>query len=293
MPIFFSIIIPTYNRATLITETINSLLKQSFQNFELLVIDDGSTDNTEEVVASIKDERISYCKKGNEERGAARNYGTRLARGKYINFFDSDDLAYSNHLQVAFNLITSKHPHCEVLHTNYDVKKGDKVEHSEKKIKEGIINEFLIRDNFLSCNNVFVRQDIALEHPFPENRIMAIAEDWALWLTLGARYPIYHSDIVTSTIVFHDNRSVFDFNIDKIIKRDLLLIKYLFEDKAFVSYYKKGGSLFKAERYTFIALFLAIKGRKKESVQYLILSIKATIKVFFTRRFWGTIKNLI
>ena len=55
MPIFFSVIIPTYNRATLIGETIQSLLQQSFQDFELLVIDDGSTDNTEEVIAAIKE----------------------------------------------------------------------------------------------------------------------------------------------------------------------------------------------------------------------------------------------
>jgi len=293
MPIFFSVIIPTYNRATLIGETIQSLLQQSFQDFELLVIDDGSTDNTEEVIAAIKDERLSYYKKQNEERGAARNFGTRLAKGKYVNFFDSDDLAYPSHLQVAFDLITSKYNNCEVLHTNYDVKKGDQIERSEKKIQEGLVNGPLIKDNFLSCNNVFVRQDIALKHPFPENRIMAIAEDWALWLLLGARYPIYHSNIVTSTIVFHDNRSVFDFNIDKIIQRDLLLINCLLEDKAFVNYYSKGLNLFKAERYTFIALFLAIKNRKKESMQYLTKSIQSTARILLTRRFWGTIKNLI
>ena len=96
--ILFSIIIPTYNRASLIKETINSVLLQDYPNFEIIIVDDGSTDDTENIVKSIEDSRINYHKKTNAERGAARNFGIKLAKGEYITFLDSDDILYVNHL---------------------------------------------------------------------------------------------------------------------------------------------------------------------------------------------------
>ena len=100
---FFSIIIPTYNRANLISISIESVLKQTFTDFELIIVDDGSTDNTSEVVGNYTDNRIFYYKKVNEERGAARNYGIKKSCGEYVNFLDSDDFFDANHLEVAYN----------------------------------------------------------------------------------------------------------------------------------------------------------------------------------------------
>src|SRR5215203_5908009 len=105
---FFSVIIPCYNRASMIGKTVKSLQQQAYTSYEIIIVDDGSTDNTEQVVSEIADERTRYHKKQNEERAAARNYGARLAEGYYLNFFDSDDLALSNHLSEAANLILAK-----------------------------------------------------------------------------------------------------------------------------------------------------------------------------------------
>ena len=102
---FFSIVIPTYNRADVIGVTIQSVLTQQFHDFEILIIDDGSTDNTAQVVAKFTDNRIRYHKKPNTERGAARNTGIKMAQGQYITFIDSDDLFYPQHLSVARLLI--------------------------------------------------------------------------------------------------------------------------------------------------------------------------------------------
>jgi glycosyltransferase involved in cell wall biosynthesis len=292
MKIFFSVIIPTFNRADLIASTINSLLNQTFNNFEILIIDDGSTDNTEAIVSEFSDNRITYYKKENGERGAARNYGLQLAKGTYVNFFDSDDLAYSNHLETAYQYASKKRINCEVFHTGYDIKKEGKIMPSEKKINAELVNMQLIKENILSCNNVFIRKDIALENPFPEDRRMAVAEDWALWLLLASKYPFYNSPTITSTIVYHDNRSIFDFNIDKIILRDNLLIEYLYSNEKFITFYRNSLNAFRSERYTFIALFLAIKKRRAESRQYLIKSISINMKIVFTKRFWGVLKNL-
>ncbi|MCS6985063.1 MAG: glycosyltransferase family 2 protein, partial [Leptospiraceae bacterium] len=79
---FFSVILPTYNRASWLPRSIQSVLDQKFQDFELIIVDDGSTDNTREVVAHFSDPRIKYYYKENQERSAARNFGIRKASGQ-------------------------------------------------------------------------------------------------------------------------------------------------------------------------------------------------------------------
>ena len=87
-----SVIITTYNRAHLVGKAIKSVLNQTFQDFELIVVDDGSTDNTEEVINSFNDTRIRYIRhKINKGGNAARNTGLRNSKGEYIAFLDSDD----------------------------------------------------------------------------------------------------------------------------------------------------------------------------------------------------------
>ena len=86
-----SIIIPTYNRAKLVTEAVQSALSQTYTNFEILVIDDGSTDNTEEMLKKY-DNDIKYIKTERSGPGRARNLGISRAKGEFIAFLDSDDL---------------------------------------------------------------------------------------------------------------------------------------------------------------------------------------------------------
>ncbi len=90
-----SVIIPTYNRAHLIVETLNSLLAQTYTRFEAIIVDDGSKDNTRETVARYTDPRIRYFQKQNGGLSSARNFGLDQARGEFIAFLDSDDLWYS------------------------------------------------------------------------------------------------------------------------------------------------------------------------------------------------------
>ena len=116
--VFFSIIIPTYNRGHLISKTIRSIIMQNFTYYEIIIVDDGSTDNTEDIVRPFLSKNIKYYKKNNAERGAARNYGTKLANGDYVNWFDSDDLALPNHLTSAeFFCLQLNKP--EIFHLAY------------------------------------------------------------------------------------------------------------------------------------------------------------------------------
>ncbi|HLF46080.1 MAG TPA: glycosyltransferase family 2 protein, partial [Chitinophagaceae bacterium] len=106
--IFFSVIIPTYNRAHLIKETIDSVLRQTHPHFEIIIVDDGSTDDTKQVIENHfgKDARVIYFYKQNEERGAARNFGLKQAKGDYAVFLDSDDLMLSPYLETLDKIIT-------------------------------------------------------------------------------------------------------------------------------------------------------------------------------------------
>lgn len=288
----FSIIIPTYNRISFLTTTVASLLNQQYKEFEIIIVDDGSTDNTEEIITKITDSRVRYYKKENGERGAARNFGCQLARGEYVNFFDSDDLAYDSHLTVACDFII-KNNKPDIFHLNYDIKESD-----GKVIGIGPVHisnpeMLLIKNNFLSCNGVFIRKDIALTHPFPEDRRMAVAEDWALWLQLVSRYRINCLDVITSSIIMHENRSIKDWDAKKIIVRDELLIRFLFSDEKIVIFYKNKLPKFVADRYTFIMLILAMKGEKKAALQYARKAISVDKSVIFRKRFLASIKKLI
>lgn len=105
-----SIIIPTLNRAHLIVDTIKSIEKQSYKNWECIVVDDGSTDNTVEVVSAFAklDQRIKILKRAHKNvtgANACRNYGFDIAKGKYINFFDSDDIMHKNKLEFQVSIL--------------------------------------------------------------------------------------------------------------------------------------------------------------------------------------------
>ena len=88
---FFSVIIPTYNRANSILRSIESVLNQTFQNFEIIVVDDGSTDNTSEIIKPLLSDKTKYFLQGNNGVSGARNYGAEKASGLYLIFLDSDD----------------------------------------------------------------------------------------------------------------------------------------------------------------------------------------------------------
>ena len=103
-----SIIIPTFNRANLIGETLDSVIGQTYTNWECIVIDDGSTDGTDKLLNIYlqKDTRIQYLQRPSERpKGAnsCRNYGFEFSRGEYVNWFDSDDIMHPEKLEIQIN----------------------------------------------------------------------------------------------------------------------------------------------------------------------------------------------
>jgi len=111
-----SVVIATYNRGHLLAETLDSVLGQSFQDFELIIVDDGSTDRTREIV-SCYEPRVHYLYQNNRGASAARNLGVRHARGAWISIQDSDDLCTPNHLSVLYGY-AQDHPNCAMVFAN-------------------------------------------------------------------------------------------------------------------------------------------------------------------------------
>lgn len=289
----FSLIIPTYNRAEFIINTVQSVLTQTCEDFEIIIVDDGSTDNTEEIIKNISDKRVLYYKKENGERAAARNLGIKLAKGKYITFLDSDDQLLPNHFEEAENLI-QKYNKPEWFHLGYVIKDGsgrviNKIDHLN-----GNLNQKLIKGNFLSCNGVFIRNDIARKNLFNEDRSLSALEDWELWLRLATKYKLHYSNKVTSIIFNHEQRSVLKTNIKKLIDRVNIFMHYILNNNDIKNYYKGKLHLFKSSCYSYVALHIALtKQNKILAVKYFIKAITSNPAFIFSRRFLAIIKHLI
>ena len=113
---FFSVIIPTYNREKFLKIALESVLGQTFKDFELIIVDDGSVDDTSELIKNYSDERIKYYYQANMGVASARNQGFKLSKGEFIAFLDSDDRWDPRKLQITLNCI-NKFPNIYFFHT--------------------------------------------------------------------------------------------------------------------------------------------------------------------------------
>jgi glycosyltransferase involved in cell wall biosynthesis len=281
--VLFSIVIPTYNRAKFIRNTIDSLLIQSYENFEIIVVDDGSTDNTAEMVQSIEHPRVTYYPKANEERAVARNFGARKAKGNFVTFLDSDDYVYPQHLTEARDFLFD-YPDAKVFHLAYEIK-DDKGRLLRKVEKQKPINDNIIFGNSLATNGMFIERNTMLNNLFNEDRKLSALEDWELWIRLAAQFPIYHVNQVTSVLVQHDLRSVMTDNVTGIRDKVDTFCEHVMADQKNRAKY---GELLKnatASAKTYAALHIAMTGKSKGlSWQYLRKGIADSTSQLFTKR---------
>lgn len=291
---FFSIVIPTYNRALQLITGLKSILDQNFANYEVIVVDDGSKDETKARISEIilQNPSVKYFYKDNEERSIARNYGIMKASGKYIGFLDSDDVVYPNHLSVAFALLERNH-FPEVGHLGYKFINDTGEEILVRNKFDGSFKETLIHENILHGNAIFIRRDIASTIHFIPSRHAILSEDWYLWLRLASRYTFHFDNTVTSAVIQHDARSLMNINPDKLIANTEVIIDFLQQDKIFLEAYKEETAYHFANHYTFLTLILALtKRRRFETLKYLTKAIRYDPSVVFRKRFLASIKHL-
>jgi glycosyltransferase involved in cell wall biosynthesis len=286
---FFTVVIPTYNRGDIISDTIQSVLAQRFTNFELLIVDDGSTDDTENVVRNFTDSRVKYFKKTNKERGAARNFGVKNSIAKYVTFCDSDDLLYPDYLQNAFETISKSKVDVAWLHLAYEIKRSG-AKSLKMSIKPDDIILTLAKGNPLSCMGIFVKRDVIAENNFNEDRYLSGSEDWELWLRLASKYPIVVDTRVSACLMLHDGRSVLASDELKLQLRKFLSIGYAFDDEAVKMKFSKYRKLMEAYFDTYISLHLMLSGNRISSLRYLFKAIANYPACILDRRFLAIIK---
>lgn len=203
---FFSVIIPTYNRADLLPKAIDSVVAQTYSDWELLIVDDGSKDNTREVVAAYKDPRVKYIYQNNAERSAARNNGITNATGTYLCFLDSDDYYVPERLSQLYAALEKKNFPVAAFYTGLQLLQGEKLLQREEQIKSDNIFDHLalstIHSQQACIHNSILKQ-------FNYNKAFHIGEDMELWLRIADKYPFeYLPNQHSIVVVDHDDRSV-------------------------------------------------------------------------------------
>ena len=200
-----ALIIPTFNRGYCLSSTIQSVLQQTYFNWTLTIIDDGSTDNTKEVVESFNDPRINYVYQENAERSAARNNGIVHSETTWICFLDSDDEYSSNHLSTLVEFIEKENPSPGLIATGLLIDNGKaRTKKDFLDLQANILDE--IGRKFLIPSQVCVHSTILSNEKFdPRFRLW---EDTHLWMRIAAQYPVYQIEEYTVIQHVHNDGTV-------------------------------------------------------------------------------------
>lgn len=195
MPLF-SVIIPLYNKENFIEKTLKSVLSQTFSDFELIIVNDGSTDKSEEKVLHFKDDRIKYFSKENEGVSATRNFGIEKASGKFISFIDADDIWKNDFLENMNGLVQS-FPEQKVFSAAIEIQIENRIfeaEYSISKESPQIINYFegsLL--NTAICTSCAVFEKSVFETAGNFDTALKRDEDTDLWIRIGLKFPVVFS----------------------------------------------------------------------------------------------------
>lgn len=190
----FSVIIPLYNKEISIRNTITSVLAQTITDFELLVVNDSSTDKSREVVAAMADERIKIIDKANGGVSSARNTGIKAAKYEYVAFLDGDDFWEPDFLESILNLI-KEYPEAGAYTTGYVCIYKGKVIHSLAVKKRGVVRNFFATMHYspvMHSSSVCIKKDTFVKVGMFDERI-SFGEDYHMWNRLGK-----HSSIAAS-----------------------------------------------------------------------------------------------
>lgn len=265
-----SVILPTYNRSNTIQRSINSVLKQTYSNIEVIVVDDASCDNTETIVRSINDHRITYIKHDQQKGGSiARNTGIGTARGEFIAFQDSDDEWMPSKLEKQMALMLSGNPDRDIIYSGFI-----KFSHKNKKMsyqpetwvntRSTDVSRQLSYGNFIGTVTLLCSKNLILEsggfHPnLPK------FQDWELAIRLSKKY----------SFVFIDEPLVLAFESDDSITRDrdahIKALSCLIENH--LDFFRLTPDHL-AKQLRSIAHMLFLTGNRKRGLKYITCSIR-------------------
>ena len=241
---FFSIVIPTYNRAHILSRSIDSVLSQTYQDFELIIVDNGSTDNTQEWMDSAyQDDRLIYrYQEGSGSPASPRNTGMSLAKGQWICLLDSDDMWDKNKLQCVLDAIQTN-TNADVICHNENIY-YEATGSIDKVLKYGpasknMYKEMLIFGNRLSTSATSMRIEFLKDNDlqFNESSEFATVEDYDLWLNLAkcdANFVFLSESLGFYTVGESNmiaNSNLFCTNLQNLLRVHVFSIQRFSEDK--------------------------------------------------------------
>lgn len=191
-----SIIIPTFNRAGVLPKALDSVLTQEYHDWELIVVDDGSTDDTPRVIADYQRRipALRYVRQTNRKQAAARNHGMRLARGKYLAFLDSDDEWLPGKLRRQAAILDT-HPEIGMVYGNQLMATGDGAA-AVRRYPSGflpsgnIFKALLKREFYCSLQSVMLRRTVVETVGPLDESLGDSLEDWEFTLRIASRFPV-------------------------------------------------------------------------------------------------------
>lgn len=259
-----SVIIPTYNRAHLVSRAVRSVLNQTYQDFELVVVDDASTDNTEEVVKGFNDDRIRYFRHSeNKGPAAARNTGIEAAKGAFIAFLDDDDEWLPHHLALTVETIERLPDDWGVVYTGYRVITRRKTARFYPKLKGQVLKEILVRGSpalptFLIRRSCFDRVGL-LDERFPTH------EDVEMHIRLAKSYKYYPIHELSVNIYESPSSSVEKVKLAKKLlvdkfSEEIKTLGYIGQREFYSSYYVDLARLCFEQKYLREGFYWLAKG---------------------------------
>ena len=261
----YSVVIPLYNKEKSIFSTVQSVLNQSYKNFELIIVNDGSTDNSLNIVKNLNDERIKIIDKPNGGVSSARNAGIINAHNEYIAFLDGDDIWFPNHLEVINSLISNFNDNDIVGYTTKFIKSKNKnisviKQDASQYIIKNYVKEVTKRRGIISSSNFVIKRSKIIENILYDESL-SYGEDIEFWYRTFKNASLVASNIITTIYnLGAENRSVVKIHP---LEKNFHIFKYSNATKEHRQYFDKlvsililGYSIQKAYKIAFKVLWM-------------------------------------
>lgn len=283
-----SVVIPTYNRKNSVQRAIQSVLNQTYSNFEILVIDDGSTDDTEAVVKRMNDSRIHYYRQENQGSQVARNHGIQLARGEFIGFLDSDDEWLLEKLKKNVQYMRSHD--ADILFSQFlRIQEGVSDRIIPIDLSDGHVPIEIIGDRFrATTDTIFGKNKVIRSIMFDEN--IKRFQDYDFMVTAAsAGYKIYFEREILARQYHSENSITTMVNKRKMVNTFKCLLKkhgHIDSARLFLLRDLKSGLIEMKEDLTDVSCEIyKITGTSKDRIFYLLSKIHLIYMVLSVRNF--------
>lgn len=202
----FSVVIAVYNKQEYLAKTLESVLNQTYSNFELIIVNDGSTDASHDIIQNyLSDDRIAYIQQENQGAGAARNAGIKRASKPYIALLDADDVWDSNHLEVTCNLI-NQFPNEHIYATNSVIKERNQIvkrSYSISDSQQNLVLDFFeasLQHSIINSSTATIHKNV-FEQLGLYNPHIKSGQDTELFIRIGMKYKIVFTPLKTVNVI--------------------------------------------------------------------------------------------